>query len=318
MAPERALTGLAADNFAAAGSAAGKEWMAALPALARDLARAWGLTLTGDRLGHGYNAVVLAAGRGGRPLALKLAWPPEQVRDEAAALTAWRGRAAVELVACDVPRGALLLERLDAARSLSGLPVAAAAAVAGTLIRTLATVAPPSFPSLRSAASQLAATLQARQHALDDPVPGPWISLAVRLAASLAGDPRRALVHTDLHYDNILASRRPAQPWVAIDPRPAAGAPERSAAELLWTRVDELPGPEAITGLLDIIVEHGQLDRAGAVAWSFLRSIDYWLWGLEQGLTVDPPRCRRVASALAPAAELAAGPSRGGARDLPS
>jgi hypothetical protein len=92
------------------------------------------------------------------------------------------------------------------------------------------------------------------------------------------------------------------QPWVAIDPA-AAGTPERSAAELLWTRADELPGPGAITGLLDTIVVNGQLDRAKAVAWSFARTVDYWLWGLENGLTVDPLRCRRIASALAPMAD---------------
>jgi streptomycin 6-kinase len=44
----------------------------------------------------------------------------------------------------------------------------------------------------------------------------------------------------DLHYDNILASQRPGGPWVAIDPSTAAGTPQRSVAELLWTRVEEL------------------------------------------------------------------------------
>ena len=119
-------------------------------------------------------------------------------------------------------------------------------------------------------------------------MPGPWVTLATRLAADLARDPARCLVHTDLHYDNILASGRPGQPWVAIDPKAAAGAPERSVAELLWTRADELPGPHAITGLLATIVENGQLDPAKAVAWAFVRSIDYWLWGLDNGLTSDP------------------------------
>jgi hypothetical protein len=95
-------------------------------------------------------------------------------------------------------------------------------------------------------------------------------------------------------------SRRPAERWVVIDPKAAAGTPARSAAELLWTRVDELPGPQAITGLLDTIVENGQLDHAKATAWAFVRSVDYWLWGLQNGLTTDPVRCQRVASALAP------------------
>jgi streptomycin 6-kinase len=303
VAPMPDLGDLTATDFAAAGSPDGRAWMAGLPSMSGHLARQWDLIFTGEPFRHGYNAVVLPVAQGGRPLALKLTWPPGQARGEADALAAWRARGAVELVACDAARGALLLERLDASRSLAGIPLAAAAATAGALIRTLAVEATQSFPSLQATARQLAATFPARQHSLRHPVPHQWITQAARLSADLAQDPVRCLVHTDLHYDNILASGRPGRQWVAIDPAAAAGAPERSVAELLWTRADELPGPQAITGLLAILVENGQLDRAKATAWGFVRSIDYWLWGLENGLTTDPLRCQRVASALASMAE---------------
>jgi streptomycin 6-kinase len=282
--------------------------MAGLPSLLLGLARQWDLTVTGEEFRHGYNAIVVPVGQRGRLLALKLTWPPDQAREQAGALAAWQARGAVALVAADLPAGALLLERLDASRSLASIPLPEAAAAAGALIRMLAIEASGSFRSLQATGRRLATTLQARQRALHDPVPGRWITLAARLAADLARDSRRCLVHTDLHYDNILASMRPDQRWVAIDPAPAAGAPERSTAELLWTRVDELSGPQAICGLLDTIVENGQLDRARAIAWSFVRSIDYWLWGLENGLTTDPLRCQRVASALAPIAEQSTPP----------
>lgn len=277
--------------------------MEALPSMSGHLARQWDLTFTGEPFRNGYNAVVLAVVQGSRPLALKLTWPPGQARGEADALAAWRARGVVELVACDAPCGALLLERLDASRSLATIPPAEAAATAGVLIRTLAIEASQSFSSLQATARQFAVTFLPRQRSLLDPVPRQWITLAARLAADLARDPVRCLVHTDLHYGNILASGRPGQPWVAIDPAAAVGAPERSVAELLWTRADELAGPQAITGLLDTLVENGQLNRAKATAWGFVRSIDYWLWGLENGLTIDPLRCQRVAGALAPMAE---------------
>jgi streptomycin 6-kinase len=199
----------------------------------------------------------------------------------------------------------LLLEHLDASRSLTALPVTEAAAIAGALIRTLAIEAPAAtFPVLQDTADELTTTISEHQRSLRDPVPADWVTLATKLAAALAQDPRRLLVHTDLHYGNVLATRRPEQPWAAIDPVAAAGAPERSVAELLWTRADELPDSQAITGLLDIIVENGRLDRTKAVAWGFVRSIDYWLWGLQNGLTIDPVRCERVAAALAPEAKL--------------
>lgn len=301
--PMQALAELAATDLAAAGSPEGRAWIAALPSLLYDLARQWNLTFEEDQFWHGDNAVVVPVRQDSRPLALKLAWPASQASGEADALTAWRARGTVELAAADVGRGALLLERLDASRSLAGIPVAEAAAIAGVLARTLAIEAPgSSFPCLQAEARQLATTLWARQRQLHDPVPGQWVTLAARLATDLAEDPARLLVHTDLHYDNILASQRPGQPWVAIDPAAAVGAPERSVAELLWTRADELHDPQAITGLLGIFVDSGQLDRAKATAWAFARSIDYWLWGLQNGFTTDPVRCRRVASALAPLA----------------
>ena len=86
-------------------------------------------------------------------------------------------------MAADLPRGALLLERLDASRSLASIPLAQAAATAGALIRTLAIQPPPSFPALQAAARQLAATFAARQRSLQDPIPHQQVTLAARLAA---------------------------------------------------------------------------------------------------------------------------------------
>lgn len=72
--------------------------------------------------------------------------------------------------------------------------------------------------------------------------------------------------------------------------------------ELLWTRADELTSPQAVTGLRDTVIASGHLDPAKATAWAFGRTIDYWLWALDNGLTIDPVRCRRIAAALAPRA----------------
>ena len=54
----------------------------------------------------------------------------------------------------------------------------------------------------------------------------------------------------------------------------------------------------------------GRCARTKATAWGFVRTIDYWLWGLGNGLTVDPVRCQRIASALAPLAGHGSQPRR--------
>jgi hypothetical protein len=49
-----------------------------------------------------------------------------------------------------------------------------------------------------------------------------------------------------------------------------------------------------------------QLDHALACAaeraadWVVLRSMSYLVWGLEHGLTIDPPRCRRLLDVFCP------------------
>jgi streptomycin 6-kinase len=295
----RDVRALDSTDFAPTQTPAGRKWIAGLASLVEALAEDWRLSRQTDAIWYGYNAVVMPVERDEEPLALKVAWPAEPVALEVRALAAWRGRGAVGLMASDERRGALLLRRLDPARSLAGVPLAEAASAAGRLIRTLAIAAPEGIPSMEAVALGIAASLPVRQRLLGTPIPGRWLDGAVGLANDLSAARRPALIHADLHYGNVLASGRRDAPWTAIDPKPFVGDPERSVAELLWTRADELADVEALTGLLEAIVGGGGLDRDRAIAWGFVRAIDYWLWGLEHRLTIDPVRCERVASALA-------------------
>jgi hypothetical protein len=76
---------------------------------------------------RGYHGVVVPARRGAKRCVLKLTWPAERTVDEAQALAAWRGQGAVLLLEADAQAGALLLERLDATRTLDSLDLRAAA-----------------------------------------------------------------------------------------------------------------------------------------------------------------------------------------------
>ena len=227
---------------------------------------------------------------------LKLTWPAERAVDEARALAAWRGQGAVLLLAADPQAGALLLERLDATRTLERLELRAAAQVAGRLLRRLAIPAPEGVRPLRAVADAIAASLPGRQARLGRPVPEGWLAIASGLAHELGASAGDWLVHADLHYGNVLAGNR--EPWLAIDPKPVAGDPEHAVPELLWTRVDELEDAAAIRRLLAVLADSGELDGERARGWAIVRCVDYWLWGLENGLTEDPERCQRILSAL--------------------
>src|SRR5580658_414748 len=209
----------------------------------------------------------------------------------------WPGTAGgARLQEASLGDGALLLEQLDSGRALSGLGLFDAAEIVGDLIRQLTIPAPPGLCQLRDLATEIAQTLRPRQHALDSPVPARWVGQATGLAAELAAEAGANLVHADLHYGNILAGTR--QPWLAIDPKAIAGDPELSVPELMWTRLDEAETASDICALLAAITHAAVLDPAKARAWTIVRAVDYWLWGLDPGFTEDPVRCHRLLDAL--------------------
>ena len=226
----QALGDLAAPNFATAGSPNGRAWIAALPTLSGHLARQWELTVTSEWLRHGYNAVVLPVAQGGRPPALKLAWPPGQARGEAEALAAWRGRESsswwpltCRVVPCFwsawMPPGHWLASRWPRPR-YRGHPDPHA-----------------SHPALAALSRTAGRRPPARRHIRRPPVlaPGPHSPSvghtgrpARRRPGRRSGKPPGP--HTDLHYDKILASARPGQPWVAWTWSPPGSATNNADA----------------------------------------------------------------------------------------
>jgi streptomycin 6-kinase len=67
---------------------------------------------------------------------------------------------------------------------------------------------------------------------------------------------------------------------------------------ILWTRVDDMASSATIIGHFDTVVQEAGVDRDRARDWVLFRALDYWLWGLNAGLTVDPPRCGRLVAAF--------------------
>lgn len=276
----------------------GRKWVQSLPALVERLLDQWDLAVDDAEPLHGSLGLVVLVHRGEQRLALKLSWLEDTTADEALALRAWHGRGVVELLDAEPDTGALLLERLDHTRSLHTLPLWDAAEVAGSLIRTLAVAAPAGLSTLREVAAGISESLPRRQRALGDPVPSGWVEAACRYAHELGSAGEQVLIHADLHYGNVLAATR--QPWLAVDPRALHGAPEYSVPELMWTRADELHTDADVRRLLNILAGAGSLDVEAARGWVVARCVDYWLWGLERGLTIDPVRCQRILSALIP------------------
>lgn len=253
-------------------------WLDRLPALVADLLAEWELLADGDPW-HGYCSVVLPVRtRAGAGAALKLTWPDDtESALEHLALGHWGGRGAVDLLRADPHRRALLLERLTTTDLAEVWDVEACEVVAGFYGR-LHVPAPPSFGRLSDQVRRWEAQLADLPRT--SPLPRRMVtharSLARRFAADEATDGR--LVHTDLHYGNVLADA--AGRWVVIDPKPLSGDPHAELSPMLLNRFEELAG-DVRGGLrrrFETLVDTALLDEDRARDWVVLRTVVNAAW----------------------------------------
>ena len=274
---------------------AGRTWIDALPDLVQALCDQWRLLVDGSPM-HGYLGLAVPVRRGDEPAVLKVSWLDESSRDEAAALAAWAGQGAVQLLEVEPALGAMLLERLDYRRSLNDVAIEEAVDIAGRLLRRLAIPPPPGFRSAPGIAAELHGNLLGRWELCGRPLPRRVLDLARDLASQFASAGGKLLVNYDLHYGDVLASTR--EPWLVVDPKVVVGDPEFGVAQLLWRRLEEMEAGCGLERFFRQLTAVAELDPGLARSWSLLRVVDYWLWGLSVGLTEDPARCDRIVNWL--------------------
>jgi len=246
----------------------GRRWLEDLPARLERLAEEWSLEL-GPVLGTGVTSVVYDAGA---EQVLKVSWGfHEESEHEADALRLFDGEGAVRLF-CDDGRGALLLERLQADRSLGTLPEERANAISAAILRRVWRPPPPGsrYRTLESIARRWAQEL----------VPGdPAVEEAMELIPGLLEPaPAPVVLHQDFHQGNALAGGR--EPWLMIDPKPISGDPAYDLAALLRDRRPDLardPNPaRRVRRRFDQLTDLTGVDRARARGWAIVQTV---AWG---------------------------------------
>lgn len=204
---------------------AGAIWLAGLADTLADLSRAWNLTI--DRMLPGGTEALVVAARlaDGRAAVLKLLLPWTELQaGEAQVLLAARSRGYAEVYAWDMPRAALLLERLGAPLADLRLPLEQQLALICATLSEAWMPPPDAIPFLTGAekARSLIAFIDATWHALGQPCTHQVIDLAHQYAVvrEAAFDPRVAvLAHGDAHaWNTLLVADDPRRGCKFIDP----------------------------------------------------------------------------------------------------
>lgn len=277
----------------------------------------WDLTpdlAPGTEPWHGHGALVLPVSSPRGPAVLKAAYPHPEALTEPAALGLWSGHGAVRLHASHSGSGTLLLERLDHRRSLAGTDMDTAVEVWGKLVRMLSLPAGHSpgwagVPSLAERVEQLSDELPADWEDLGRPFDRALLEAALEVSQTRGAVGRRSsndvLIHTDLHFGNILyrdGSAGGEEGFVAIDPQAMVGEPEFAAAPMLWNRLEELDGDRPRTALrrrLAGLCSAAELDYEAARQWSVLREVENALDYTRTGQRDSAQRSVWVAASLA-------------------
>lgn len=277
-----------------------QSWVDGLPRLIRDRCEDWDLDTDGTAH-HGHCSIVVPVRtRDGVRAVLKAAFPDEESEHEHLALRRWGGAGAVRLLRADPHRRTMLLERLEQ-RNLNELwDIEACEVVAGLYGRLHV----PPLPQLRSLTDSVARwTADLARLPRNAPVPRRLVEQAITLGRDLSADHTvgATVIHTDLHYENVLAADR--EPWLAIDPKPMNGDPHYEIAPMLWNRWGELTGyvRDGVRRRFAALVEAAGLDADRARAWVIVRMLHNAMWELTESSQPDPDwltTCVAVAKAV--------------------
>ena len=254
----------------------GIEWLERLPRLAAECAEQWGLELGAPFAGSNAS-LVLPAG----DAVLKINFPDAETEHEPDALDLWAGQGAVKLLAYDVARRALLIERCDPGTPLIALSDDEAGDVVAGLLPRLWVPPTSQYRSLADLAATWVVDLPELWASHGRPFERAILDSAVDALREL-GPTQGPLVvaNEDLHAGNILASRR--EPWLLIDPKPLAAEREFTLVAMIRDRTEEvLAGPHPLRRFrrrLDRLSSDLELDRERVRGWTVAHTL---AWGFE-------------------------------------
>ncbi len=241
-------------------------WLERVPDLVAECAEEWDLRLAEPYGPGAAGYAVRAELPAGRQVVLKLIYPHRESEHEADALARWDGEGAVQLLARDDDRSAMLIERCEPGTTLSAAGRGVALDVLIGLLPLLWVEAGGPFHTLEDEAAWWIGYLPDQWERSGGAVERRFVDAAVDVLSSLSqSQGEQVLLHQDLHGDNVLAAER--KPWLVIDPKPLIGEREFAVAPIV--RSSELgQSKRDVLYRLDRVTSDLGLDRDRARGWT--------------------------------------------------
>ncbi|MFE1381893.1 aminoglycoside phosphotransferase family protein [Streptomyces sp. NPDC058740] len=280
----------------------GRTWIAGLPALAASMLERWGLQRDGAARAGQTSLVLPVLRPDGTPAVLRLQMPRPETSAALLGLRAWNGSGTVRLLDHDALSSSMLLERLEAPRTLASVndDDQAMSTLAELHARLVAVPAPEGLRGLGDIAGDMLDQAPQAITKPADPADRQLLRSWTSVVAEPAGEPGDRLLHWDLHFDNVLAAQR--EPWIAIYPEPLAGDPGFDLWPALDSRWDDVVAKgdtqRIVRRRFDLLTDVLGLDRARATGWTLGRLLQNALWDIDDGETRLAPSYVAVADSL--------------------
>ena len=200
----------------------GAEWLDALPTYVADLETEWSIEVHEPFAAGEFNLVAPATGAVGDPVVLKIAPPYDdgEFLREAEFLRNRDGRGTVRLLAQDIEKRAILIERAVPGINLAERFMDAEPEVLGPAIDVLhSIIAPP--PQHLLNVKTIDDWFDGLRRFEGTTFPSDYATKALDLYRRLSANARKLYLHGDFHPGNIVSATR--SPYLAIDPKGIIG-----------------------------------------------------------------------------------------------
>jgi streptomycin 6-kinase len=200
----------------------GAEWLDALPTYVAQLETEWSIEVQEPFAAGEFNLVAPAKRADGDDVVLKIAPPYDdgEFLREAEFLRYRDGRGAVKLIAQDIERRAILIERAVPGRNLAEIFTGDETEVLGPAINVLhSIIAPP--PQHLLNVKTIDDWFDGLRRCEGTTFPSDYASKALHLYRRLSSNACELYLHGDFHPANIVSATR--LPYLVIDPKGAVG-----------------------------------------------------------------------------------------------